>query len=269
MSNNLENIINIASREGNLDVIKFLVDKGADVNSKDKDGYAPLNRAALAGHLDIVKYLVNKGGADVNAKDEDGNTPLYYAAGKGHLDIVKFLVNKGADVNSQNIDEYTPLIDAAREGHIKVVNFLANRGADINAKNKHGHTAIYYAKNKGNTEIVKSLLYKLKHVNNKNLICLYEEEDDYNKKAYKVINYIDDNEKNINEIDEYGNTILHHASYVGDTSLVKELLLRKADITIKNKIEETALCIAAKEEFIEIVKIIEDHYINLLNTNQE
>ena len=62
------------------DVIKFLIDSGADVNVKDQFGWFPLHHAASLAILDveILKYLIEKG-ADVNVLDDDGKTPFDYA----------------------------------------------------------------------------------------------------------------------------------------------------------------------------------------------
>jgi len=77
-------------------------------------------------YLDVVKYLVTKG-ADVNAMSKDDITPLMDAASKGNLEVVEFLVAKDADVNARMTDGSTPLMMAA--GKQKVVEFLKQHGA--------------------------------------------------------------------------------------------------------------------------------------------
>ena len=57
--------------------------------------------AACGGHLDVVKFLIDKG-ADVKAKDNTGRTALTYAALRGNLDVVKFLIEKGLDVKARD-----------------------------------------------------------------------------------------------------------------------------------------------------------------------
>jgi len=64
------------------------------VNVRDDSGKTPLHYASLDGNLDIVKYLVNKG-ADVNVRDDRGNIPLDYVKQKD-LDIRKYLKKNGA-----------------------------------------------------------------------------------------------------------------------------------------------------------------------------
>eukprot|EP00919_Chromeraceae_sp_WS-2016_P076936 GHVR01182052.1.p1 GENE.GHVR01182052.1~~GHVR01182052.1.p1 ORF type:complete len:116 (+),score=15.91 GHVR01182052.1:30-377(+) len=83
---------------GHTDIARLLIDKGADVNSRENDGYTPLIWASNRGHTDIARLLIDKG-ADVNSKDKDGTTPLISASEFGHTEIVRFLIEKGADVN--------------------------------------------------------------------------------------------------------------------------------------------------------------------------
>ena len=149
--------LHYAASNGYLDVVKFLVENGADVDAEDKDSQTPLHVAAFFGHLDVVKFLV-KNGAYVNAMDNDGQTPLHVAASNGHLDVVKFLVKNGADVNAKDKDGQTPLHKAAYFGHLSVAKFLVEHGADINAKDKNGWTPLHYAALFGHLDIVKLLI---------------------------------------------------------------------------------------------------------------
>jgi ankyrin repeat protein len=75
---------------GHVDVARFLVENGADVNAKNNDDDTPLHGAALNGYVDVARFLVENG-ADVNAKDKNGKTPIDIAREKGHNDIVKLL----------------------------------------------------------------------------------------------------------------------------------------------------------------------------------
>ena len=81
-------------REEYLKVVEYLVGElKCDVNSKDDQDITPLHNAAQEGHLEIVRYLVEKK-AEIVCYDTSGNTPLHLAARKNHLDVVKFLTGK-------------------------------------------------------------------------------------------------------------------------------------------------------------------------------
>ena len=93
-----------AAYKGQADVVKNLLDKGADVNERSGCGWGwdpnvtALSCAAYGGHIETVKVLVERG-ADVNARSSDGWTPLMSAAYVGHAGIAKLLIERGADVD--------------------------------------------------------------------------------------------------------------------------------------------------------------------------
>ncbi|WP_104618359.1 ankyrin repeat domain-containing protein [Brachyspira murdochii] len=80
---------------GHLEVVKYLLENGANVNLKNITDVSALILASMDNHLEIVKYLLDKG-ADINAKDNYGKTALMYASEKGHSEVAKFLKSKGA-----------------------------------------------------------------------------------------------------------------------------------------------------------------------------
>jgi len=156
-----------AAKEGNLQNVQILLDKGANVNSKDNYGYPALYFAAQNGHTEIVKIMLKKG-AEVNTKTIDGVTALWIAASNGHIEVVKSLLEKNAEVNNvkrSKIDNATALMQAALSGHTEIVKLLLEKGADVNAKTNDGVTALIMASQKGHIEIVKSLLEKGADIN--------------------------------------------------------------------------------------------------------
>lgn len=173
---------------GKLDVARFLLQKGADVNALTSNGVGPLYEAAGQGQTEIVRLLLEKG-AMVNAKTETACTPLLIGSAMGQLDIVKLLLAKGADVNAQASyntihESASPLIDATKvnadfeslgggplegkraaspdkkRGFLDVVKILLNNGAKTDITDNFGHTALYYASKNGQLEVVRLLLDK-------------------------------------------------------------------------------------------------------------
>jgi len=121
-----------ASEFSHLQLLVFMLENGANLNSKDKDDWTPLHFAAVNGHLSVVEYLVNQK-ADINEKNKDDCAPLHYAAQRGYLSVVEYLFNQKADINAKDNIRMTPLHHAANNGHLSVIEYLVNQKADINA----------------------------------------------------------------------------------------------------------------------------------------
>lgn len=118
--------LHFAAEKGHLDIVTLLIDKGANINSRDSNNCTPLHIAAKYGRFCVVKYLINKG-----AGDQEG--ALHYSALSGHRAIVSFLCKSGININSRTIaNRMTPLHLAASKGHLMVVKYLVRSGAGIN-----------------------------------------------------------------------------------------------------------------------------------------
>jgi len=126
-----------------LEVVRLLLDKGADVNAKADSGWTALMGAAWKGHLGVVKLLLEKGAKVDEGKDD--LTAIGAAAGGGHLEVVKLLLEKGADVNARDKDGSTALMSAAGYGHLALLEVLLEKGVDVNARDKDGSTALMEA----------------------------------------------------------------------------------------------------------------------------
>jgi ankyrin repeat protein len=100
--------LHFASENGHVQNVKFLIEKGKCINSKDKNKKTPLHLASANGHLEIVKNLLQYG-ASIVAKDKTGNTLLLSASENGHFDVFKFLAENGADLKDKNNYSQGPL----------------------------------------------------------------------------------------------------------------------------------------------------------------
>ena|SRR2546430_1767550 len=96
-------------------------------------------------YTQIVRILLERG-ADINAQDQWGRSALMIAADAGYLDTVKLLLDWEANVHLKDMRGYTALMRAAWKGHLDIVNALIERGADVNGVDeKHGYTALLLA----------------------------------------------------------------------------------------------------------------------------
>jgi uncharacterized protein len=139
----------LAVREPSLNVAKVLIDwPKTEVESRTKADESPLMLASLKGQTDVVKRLIERG-ADVN---KPGWTPLHYAATRGHLDIMYLLLENHAYIDASSPNESTPLMMAALYGTPSAVKLLLESGADPTIKNSVGMTAIDFAHRDKRTE---------------------------------------------------------------------------------------------------------------------
>jgi ankyrin repeat protein len=160
-----------------LDLIRLLIDKGADVNARTRElppprrwlyslndvswvdftGQTPFLRAALSGDTTTMKLLVSRG-ADPNLATLAGTTPLMAAAGvnwvvaqtytesvQARYDAVALCLELGADVNATNSMGLTALLGAVNRGSNDIIELLVKRGAHLNVKDKEGRTALRWA----------------------------------------------------------------------------------------------------------------------------
>jgi quinoprotein dehydrogenase-associated probable ABC transporter substrate-binding protein len=113
--------------------IRLLVKKGADINARDLQGYAPIHTAARKRHADQVKLFAELG-ANVNEPDSDGMTPLQHAVMRNHVPTVKALLERGADIEGKNSQDYSPLAIALAEAKYETAKELLEAGAHIDTR---------------------------------------------------------------------------------------------------------------------------------------
>jgi ankyrin repeat protein len=161
-----------------LELIKLLLDRGANPNARTKEqmpvrpqflrvtgtlewvdftGMTPFLYAARAGDVTVMRLLLERG-ADPNITTFSGTTALMAAAGVNWqfsqtydegpehlLEAVKICADLGQDVNAVNSMGVTALMGAANRGSDDIIKFLVSKGADLNAKDKEGRTAVTWA----------------------------------------------------------------------------------------------------------------------------
>lgn len=266
-----------AARHKNLEMVNFLVEKGASI-----DRFV-LSSAARSGSIDVVKlvaeFLINKDPKLVGYACE----ALAKAAESGNLEVVKFFVEKGAMITPREINA------AARSGSVDVVKFLINERPEmivyanealleavrsrsnevakflineaprlINYKYDDGKTLLQMAIEHGNSELVKILIENEIHTDYAKLLDIVMEKYSKSDNSWEsfragVLDVL------LKSKDKSGNTALMFAAGSGNYNAVEFLVKNKADISTQNELGETALDIAMKRTCNDqIVSFLED-----------
>ena len=146
-----------AARRGCETEAQKLLDLGAAIEARDREGATALARAAEAGKLRLVNLLLSRG-ANVNARAVNGSTPLFYATQEDRANIVGVLLDHGADPNLPGRSGLSPIEASAYNDSPGVAKLLLQHGAKPDAVDESGKGAMVYAAGRGNTPVVALLL---------------------------------------------------------------------------------------------------------------
>jgi hypothetical protein len=145
-----------AVEHGNRQMVRALLDAGAEINARSNYGWTALMRLNEDATEELVWDLI-AAGAKVNLRDKGGDTALIVAASRSQPEVVRALLNAGAKVNAKNKEGETALMKAAAEGKLESVKLLIAFGAEINRKNNNGETALKLAEDGEHQTVVEQL----------------------------------------------------------------------------------------------------------------
>eukprot|EP01100_Stratorugosa_tubuloviscum_P000819 TRINITY_DN1183_c0_g1_i5.p1 TRINITY_DN1183_c0_g1~~TRINITY_DN1183_c0_g1_i5.p1 ORF type:complete len:377 (+),score=171.71 TRINITY_DN1183_c0_g1_i5:185-1315(+) len=145
--------LHAAALNGHAGVVQTLLDAHAPIDKPTADNKTALQLAARNGHLEVIKILISKN-SDVNFRKD--LTALHTAAENGHVHCVNYLLDNGAEIDkkSKGLYKRTALHYAALNQHISVVQLLLSRCANKNVKDERGKLAVDLTK----SETIKGLL---------------------------------------------------------------------------------------------------------------
>ena len=222
--------LHYAAETGQMEVVQLLVEAGADINAGEGK-WTALHGAVYEGHRDIAELLIQKG-ADVNIKDKNGHQPLFNAIWKRDLDTAELLITKGADVNAKGRNGYQPLYNAVWKKDLDTVKLLITKGADVNA-GEGKWTALHYAVDEGLRDIAELLIQKGANVNTKGkgyqplYYAIW-------KKDLDTVKLLITKGADVNAKGNDGMPLLHHAVWEKDLDIVKLLITKGADVNAKD-----------------------------------
>jgi ankyrin repeat protein len=224
-------LLHQACENGDVSVIKTLIENGVDFNIKAKPfGNAPLHDACATGREGIVKMMID-GGADLNIQNDSGATALHIALGQGYVYMVKMLIEGGADLNIQKrVDRKTPLYVACEQGRSNLVKTLIDNGADPNITDRCGYTPLYWASSVGDESMGKVLteggadLEISDTIFHKTPLIITSEMGHHHMAKFLIESGAD-----VDVMDQSGYSPLHYACDRGYLNIMQELILAGAD----------------------------------------
>ncbi|KAG8454221.1 hypothetical protein GDO86_000745 [Hymenochirus boettgeri] len=225
---NHDTALTLACAGGHEELVQTLLERGANIEHRDKKGFTPLILAATAGHVGVVEILLDNG-ADIEAQSErTKDTPLSLACSGGRQEVVELLLARAANKEHRNVSDYTPLSLAASGGYVNIIKILLNAGAEINSRtgSKLGISPLMLAAMNGHTAAVKLLLDMGSDINA--------------------------------QIETNRNTALTLACFQGRTEVVSLLLDRKANVEHRAKTGLTPLMEAASGGYAEVGRVLLD-----------
>ena len=152
------NALHAACRKGQVEMVKCLVEAGADIFKRTQHSRdSAMHIACDASNVEIVRYLIDKG-ADINALQLHRSTPLRVACIRGNPMIVEVLIKEGADIDLAERTGRTPLITAAEKGHAEVTRLLLEAGCNKDAGDCLRRTAVYHASHHRHPQVLRYLI---------------------------------------------------------------------------------------------------------------
>ncbi|KAL8732257.1 MAG: hypothetical protein Q9166_002829 [cf. Caloplaca sp. 2 TL-2023] len=214
----------IAASKGHDDIVRYLLDKGVNVDAVGGKQGTALQIAALEGHRDVAHILLSRH-ASTKVVSARFGTPLSAAAEKGHERTFQTLLNAGASINGKGGWYAYPLISAIVGQNDTLIQILLNKGANVNLTGGRHVCALMAAAALGKLVLVKKLIDKGARVN-------------------------DENDK--------GADALHSACCAGHLNVVELLLDNGADVNAKGGKHRNALNAASSEGYASIVDVLLD-----------
>ena len=245
-----------AAGYGPLANLELLINKGADVNAKNRRSSTPLHWAI---HDEAKVRLLLSKGADVNAKQAQGRTPLFLAAMLGDgVPIMRLLLVRGANPNLVSANGQTPLMMAAVRGDVGGMRLLIERGAEVNARDGAGETALMRACTGGNADAVRLLIERgadVKVKSKRNETALGFAATSGVQASVEML-LAKGAEVNVRNIRGYSPLMFAASSDTMPAGIVRLLLDKGADASFTDDYDEPASALAAKRGHTEAARLL-------------
>ncbi|KAE8573437.1 Putative ankyrin 2, isoform AA [Halyomorpha halys] len=252
---NDDDLLHSAIEIGNIKGINELLERGAKVNSRGKDGSTPLHIAARKGYANIVNLLLEDN-AKLDIRDKDSNAPIHLAVSNGHLNVVRALLDNGALINSRGGGGLTPLHIAVMAGHQNIIILLIERNASVNIGDTKNDAPIHYAVLNDKLHIVKTLLDRGALINSKGKSRCTPLHIAAKLGLESIVNLLLQRNASVDMRDMHNNAPIHDAVSNGNVNVVRALLDNGANINCQGEIGLTPIHIAAKKGYETVFNLL-------------
>lgn len=219
-------------RDNDLKAVKELIASGADINHQDEsNGYTPLMIACFRNYEEMAKLLISEG-ADIDHQGKTyGHTSLILACSFNHVEMAKLLISEGADINIRGKDGSSALIAAGCHSQ-ELVELLLSKGADVNAKMEDG-TGVF-------TQCIRGTFWESVTLELAEIL---------------LSRGVDIDEAPASGGSEGFTNLIMAVDYNNEV-VVRFLIKNGADVNAKTKDGDTALSLAVKQEYTNIIEIL-------------
>ena len=243
----------LACQNGHYQVAELLLNNNIDPNFQMKDGWTALMSACQNGHYQVAELLLNNN-ADPNIQEQTGRTALMVACENEHYQVAELLLNNNADPNIQEQTGRTALMSACENGHYQVAELLLNNNVDPNFQMKDGWTALMLACQNGHYQVAELLLVAKANPNITNNNGWTPLLFAIRKHYANIVQIILDHGAHIDYRSTVtGETALILAGKLGYVEIVRKLLEKGADTSIKTFNGDTAFTVAANTDIVELL----------------
>jgi ankyrin repeat protein len=259
-------VLSLEVGAGHLENMKMLLKRGANPDADIQAEWTPLSIATGKNESsDVIKALLDAG-ANVNRRDRAGATPLIVAAENGNIETVRLLVDRGANVNARDgimgtalvaalaVDSWEDQPPIAKQRRHEIFRFLLAHGADPNIAGPHLPSALSYAFTNNDNEIIEILLRSKAKLDFGNSYSSPLMSASYDGNL-RFVRLMLDAGADVNEVGRWGTTALSSAAAAGHVEVVKLLLAHGADTTVKGQ-EGSALDIAIKKGYKNVARLL-------------
>ena len=213
----------MALLNGNIDIIKLLINEKTNLLQLTESNRSISHYAVKSGKISILKYVIEKTNSSINEIDGLGNTLLHYACQINNFDIVEFLISMGACLHIKNKQGETPLFFAVRYSSLNVVDYLIQEGAIADIKNMFDESVLDVS-SEDIKEYIDSLKYNLDYqkyfIEYPLHVAVIQSDYVYANKLIKL-------SSKPNKKDIYGHTALDYAISMNDEKMIRLLINKK------------------------------------------